>query len=166
MFCPIKIGVSWVVTSILISSKMGESWFPMLMLMCSSPKAVMLPLIPFIWTSEWVMNSIAVVYVHNMQCHVRSCCPFLHLDQQFLSFAGNANCCIVAVHCLDEVRVYVWVLVFDFLAHQHCAHNWENHIGSQVDLVVLLIFIFYVDSGLSNGVFESASEVRKLFPPL
>ena len=33
---------------------MGESWFPMLMLQYSSPRAVMLPLIPFIRTSEWV----------------------------------------------------------------------------------------------------------------
>ena len=33
---------------------MGESWFLMLMLECSSPRAVILPLIPFIWTSEWV----------------------------------------------------------------------------------------------------------------
>ena len=29
----------------------------------------------------YLFDSIAVVYVHNMQCHVRSCCPFLHLDQ-------------------------------------------------------------------------------------
>ena len=54
MFCPIKIGVSWVVTSTLISSKMGKSRFPKLMLQCSSLRAVMLPLIPFMGTSEWV----------------------------------------------------------------------------------------------------------------
>ena len=54
MFYPIRIGVSWVVTSTLISSKMAESQFPMLMLQCSLPRAVMLPLIPFMWTSEWV----------------------------------------------------------------------------------------------------------------
>ena len=75
-----------------------------------------------------------------------------------LSFAGYANRSIMAVHCLDEVRVYVWVQIFDFLAYQHCVHDWENHIDSQVDLV--LIFIFYVDSGLSDSVFESASKVR------
>ena len=51
--------MSWVVTSTLISSKMGESRFPMLILHCSSPRAVMLPLIPFIWTSEWVTYFLA-----------------------------------------------------------------------------------------------------------
>ena len=59
MFCPIRIGVSWIVTSTLISSKMGESRFPMLMLQCSSPRAVMLPLIPFMWTSEWITHFLA-----------------------------------------------------------------------------------------------------------
>ena len=54
MFCPIRIGVSWVVTSTLISSKLSKSRFPMLMLQCSSPRAVMLPLIPLMWTSEWI----------------------------------------------------------------------------------------------------------------
>ena len=67
--------------------------------------------------SVYLFNSIAEVYVHNMQCHVRSCCLFLLLDQRI----GYANRCIVAV--LDEVKAYVWVPIFDFLAHQHCAHD-------------------------------------------
>ena len=40
-----------------------------------------------------------------------------------LGFAGYVNRCIMAVHCLDEVRVYVQVQIFDFLAHQHCAND-------------------------------------------
>ena len=59
MFCPIRIGVSWVVTSTLISSKMGESQFLMLMLQCNSPRAAMLPLISFMWTLEWVTYFLA-----------------------------------------------------------------------------------------------------------
>ena len=77
-----------------------------------------------------------------------------------LGFESYANRSIVAVHYLDKVRVYVCVPIFDFLAHQDCAHHCENHWDSQVDLVVLLIFIFYMDSDLSDGIFESASKVR------
>ena len=31
--------------------------------------------------SVYLFNSTAEVYMHYMQCHVRSCCLFLHLDQ-------------------------------------------------------------------------------------
>ena len=37
-------------------------------------------LVPFVY----FFDSIAIVYVHNMQCHVRLCCPFLHLDQHIV----------------------------------------------------------------------------------
>ena len=70
-------------------------------------------LVPFVY----LFDSITVVYVHNMQCHFYTSINIL------LGFTGFVNRCIVAVDFLDEVRVYVWVPIFDFLAHQHCAHD-------------------------------------------
>ena len=139
---------------------MGESRFPLLMLQCSSPRAVILPLIPFMWTSEWVTcflasfgsweigtmqvehtesnfatleNVMPLTSIYSTQL-LRSTCIicsvmlgravyFYTLINVLLGFAGYANRCIVAVHCLDEVRVYVRVPIFDFLAHQHCTHD-------------------------------------------
>ena len=61
--------------------------------------------------------------------------------------------------------LYVYMCVTDIMNVLRTGMNMSIsrihmvHINSQVDLVVLLIFIFYVDSGLSDGVFESANKV-------
>ena len=99
------------------------------------------------WWLFWFSSSIYSTRLLRSTCIISSvmwgrAVHFYTSINVLLGFAGYANRCIVAVHCLGEVRVYVRVPIFDFLAHQHCAHDWENHIDSQVDLVVLLIIIF------------------------
>ncbi len=49
----------WVVTSTLTFLNVGESRLPMVMSQVSSPRAVVLPLIPFTTTSERVMSFLA-----------------------------------------------------------------------------------------------------------
>ena len=83
------------------------------------------------WWLFWFSSSIYSTRLLWFTCIICSvmwgrAVHFYASNNILLGFAGYANHCIVAFHCLDEVRVYVWVPIFDFLTHQHRAHYWEK----------------------------------------